>query len=199
MSAVSRFVSQARRAAVHAKVGLACALPSRRFIQTHAIKLNTKKDLADYFHYTTVVVGSQANITENFARNAIRFCEPQEPVDLKKAKLQHENHVKELRKLVQNVVVVPTEPNFPDQIFVEDPAVVLDGTAFITRMKPPTRAGEPPVMKSLMESLGMKIVEMQDPEAYLEGGDVLFTGREFLVGLSNRTNAVSYSRQNLIG
>lgn len=188
MSTVSRFVS---RFAVHTAKRLS-VLQFCRQIQTHAVKLNPRKtDLADYFTYSTVVVGSQANITENFAKNAIRFCEPQEPVDLKKARLQHENHVKELTKLVQNVVVVPTVPEFPDQIFVEDPAVVLDGTAFITQMKPATRAGEPRVMKSLMENLGMKIVEMKSPEAYLEGGDVLFTGREFLVGLSNRTNAVS--------
>ena len=45
-------------------------------------------------------------------------------------------------------------------------------------------------MKKMMEKLGLKIVEMEDP-GRLDGGDVLFTGKEFFVGQSKRTNAVS--------
>uniref|UniRef100_A0ACB8F3H3 N(G),N(G)-dimethylarginine dimethylaminohydrolase 1 n=1 Tax=Sphaerodactylus townsendi TaxID=933632 RepID=A0ACB8F3H3_9SAUR len=43
-------------------------------------------------------------------------------------------------------------------------------------------------MKRALESLNLNIVEMTDGNATLDGGDVLFTGREFFVGLSNRTN-----------
>ncbi|XP_077189249.1 N(G),N(G)-dimethylarginine dimethylaminohydrolase 1 isoform X3 [Paroedura picta] len=43
-------------------------------------------------------------------------------------------------------------------------------------------------MKRALESLNLNIVEMTDENATLDGGDVLFTGREFFVGLSNRTN-----------
>ncbi len=41
-----------------------------------------------------------------------------------------------------------------------------------------------------MLSLGLNVVEMVDP-GRMDGGDVLFTGREFFVGLSQRTNEVS--------
>ena len=48
----------------------------------------------------------------------------------------------------------------------------------------------------MKEALGkipwLTVVEMTDP-ARMDGGDVLFTGREFLVGLSDRTNQVSVS------
>lgn len=44
-------------------------------------------------------------------------------------------------------------------------------------------------MKKMMQSLGLKIVEMVEPGC-MDGGDVLFTGREFFVGLSERTNEV---------
>ncbi len=44
-------------------------------------------------------------------------------------------------------------------------------------------------MKQMMEKLGLRLVEMVDP-GRLDGGDVLFTGREFFVGLSSRTNEV---------
>ncbi|XP_044288392.1 N(G),N(G)-dimethylarginine dimethylaminohydrolase 1 isoform X2 [Varanus komodoensis] len=43
-------------------------------------------------------------------------------------------------------------------------------------------------MKRALESLNLNIVEMTDDHATLDGGDVLFTGREFFVGLSKRTN-----------
>ncbi|GAA6075317.1 N(G),N(G)-dimethylarginine dimethylaminohydrolase 1 isoform X1 [Tachysurus ichikawai] len=43
-------------------------------------------------------------------------------------------------------------------------------------------------MKNALMKLGLNIVEMTDESATLDGGDVLFTGQEFFVGLSKRTN-----------
>uniref|UniRef100_A0A8C7ZS48 Dimethylarginine dimethylaminohydrolase 1 n=1 Tax=Oryzias sinensis TaxID=183150 RepID=A0A8C7ZS48_9TELE len=43
-------------------------------------------------------------------------------------------------------------------------------------------------MKEALTDLNMNIVEIADENATLDGGDVLFTGREFFVGLSKRTN-----------
>jgi dimethylargininase len=40
----------------------------------------------------------------------------------------------------------------------------------------------------LKKELNIPLVEIADPKATLDGGDVLFTGREFFVGLSQRTN-----------
>lgn len=41
-----------------------------------------------------------------------------------------------------------------------------------------------------MKQLGLQVVKMTEP-GVMDGGDVLFTGREFFVGLSTRTNQVS--------
>ncbi|CDQ60861.1 unnamed protein product [Oncorhynchus mykiss] len=43
-------------------------------------------------------------------------------------------------------------------------------------------------MRRALKELDLNIVEMSDENATLDGGDVLFTGREFFVGLSKRTN-----------
>ncbi|XP_064416201.1 N(G),N(G)-dimethylarginine dimethylaminohydrolase 1 isoform X3 [Latimeria chalumnae] len=43
-------------------------------------------------------------------------------------------------------------------------------------------------MRKALKNLDLNIVEMTDENATLDGGDVLFTGREFFVGLSSRTN-----------
>uniref|UniRef100_A0A8C7MNA4 Dimethylarginine dimethylaminohydrolase 1 n=1 Tax=Oncorhynchus kisutch TaxID=8019 RepID=A0A8C7MNA4_ONCKI len=51
------------------------------------------------------------------------------------------------------------------------------------RNLPPTEA-----MRRALKELDLNIVEMSDENATLDGGDVLFTGREFFVGLSKRTN-----------
>lgn len=40
----------------------------------------------------------------------------------------------------------------------------------------------------LRKELDLALVEISDPNAKLEGGDVLFTGKEFFVGLSEFTN-----------
>lgn len=54
-----------------------------------------------------------------------------------------------------------------------------------------SRRGERVAVKEALEKLSaLKVVEMKEP-AYMDGGDVLFTGREFFVGLSERTNQVS--------
>lgn len=54
-----------------------------------------------------------------------------------------------------------------------------------------SRRGETVAVKEALEKLpGLKVVEMTAP-ARMDGGDVLFTGREFFVGLSERTNQVS--------
>lgn len=40
----------------------------------------------------------------------------------------------------------------------------------------------------LKKELDLPIIEMSDTSAKLDGGDVLFTGKEFFVGLSDWTN-----------
>ncbi|XP_063283691.1 N(G),N(G)-dimethylarginine dimethylaminohydrolase 1 isoform X3 [Pelobates fuscus] len=43
-------------------------------------------------------------------------------------------------------------------------------------------------VKKALQDLQLNVVEMTDENATLDGGDVLFTGKEFFVGLSKRTN-----------
>ena len=45
-------------------------------------------------------------------------------------------------------------------------------------------------MEAMIKQLGLQVVKMTEP-GLMDGGDVLFTGREFFVGLSTRTNQVS--------
>lgn len=147
-------------------------------------------DVAEYFQYTRAIVGS---VPSSFVRHSLRFQEPREPIDLGEARSQHKNYVEKIQSspnVQLQVKQIPPEDRLPDLVFVEDPVVVLDGIALLTQMSPPSRSGEVVAIRGVLEELGLTVISMQQPGSYLDGGDVLFTGREFLVGLSQRTNKV---------
>jgi dimethylargininase len=108
-------------------------------------------------------------------------------IDIARAREQHAAYCDCLRDLGLRVIVLPAEPAFPDAVFVEDPAIVLDEVAIMTRMGAESRRGE-------AESLARELEKhrplrwMKSP-ATLDGGDVMRCGRTLFVGLSARTNA----------
>ncbi|XP_059544981.1 N(G),N(G)-dimethylarginine dimethylaminohydrolase 1 isoform X2 [Myotis daubentonii] len=127
-------------------------------------------------------------LPESLCQHALRRAKGDE-VDFARAERQHQLYVDVLgSKLGLQVVTLPADESLPDCVFVEDVAVVCEETALITRPGAPSRRKEVDKMKEALEKLQLNIVEMKDENATLDGGDVLFTGREFFVGLSKRTN-----------
>lgn len=108
-------------------------------------------------------------------------------VDYNKAVRQHAKYVATLKNLGLEVIELPADEDYPDCVFVEDAAVVCDGVALVARLGHSSRRGESTRMKRVLQDVGLTVEEMEEP-AILDGGDVLFTGKEFLVGLSGRTN-----------
>ncbi|CAN9500681.1 unnamed protein product [Ophioblennius macclurei] len=140
--------------------------------------------MAGFGHYTHAVV---RGVPASLAKEALRSIEAE--VDVGKARREHEAYVEVLRTRVGlEVVELPADESLPDCVFVEDAAVVCGDTALITRPGAESRRRETVAMKEALKNLNLNIVEMTDETATLDGGDVLFTGREFFVGLSNRTN-----------
>lgn len=110
-------------------------------------------------------------------------------IELEEAKRQHEAYVRLLRELGLDVIELPPDESLPECVFVEDTAVVCNGIALITWPGAPTRTKEVETIRAVLKKeLGLPIVEIGDESAKLDGGDVLFTGREFFVGLSEWTN-----------
>ena len=149
-----------------------------------------KGDALEHFYYSKLIV---SGVPTSFASKSIRKNEPSEPIDLVKARYEHANYVWQINQLVKDIVYVQEDENYPDCVFVEDPAVVFNGTALIMKLGHPSRVGESQNMKCVLESLDLHIVELSklSPTATMDGGDVLFTGKEFLIGLSARTNKVA--------
>merc|ERR1711890_180906 len=110
------------------------------------------------------------------------------PVDMVKARHQWSQYVSVLESLGCHVTVLPADERFPDCVFVEDTAVIVKGHALLTQPGDPSRRDEIENMRPILVKQGLVVMEVTNPEAKLDGGDVIFTGKEILVGLSSRTN-----------
>ena len=122
---------------------------------------------------------------------AIVRCElsfiDRQPIDLARARQQHQAYEVLLAKLGARVISLPPEPNLPDSMFVEDPAIVLEEIAVILPLGSESRRPEAP---SLAQELTKyrKLAYVRLPGT-LEGGDILRIGRKLFVGLTKRSNA----------
>ena len=121
---------------------------------------------------------------------SINNCElsfhARQPIDVAKAMAQHKAYEDCLAGLGVRIVSLPAEPELPDAVFVEDPAVVVDEVAVISIMGAPSRR---PEASSLAEALShYRPIKFLVEPATLDGGDVLRAGRFIFVGLSQRTN-----------
>ncbi len=108
------------------------------------------------------------------------------PIDVAQAAAQHRAYEQCLADLGLRVISLPAEPDLPDSVFVEDPALVLDEVAVMTRMGAASRREE---ARTLAEALApfRPLVHLTAP-ATLEGGDVMRIDRTLFVGASARTN-----------
>ena len=101
--------------------------------------------------------------------------------------LQHAAYVEALRRLGIEVDVLPAAPGYPDAYFIEDAAVVTPEVAIVTRPGAPSRRGETSSVEPALA--GYRPLRRIEPPGTLDGGDVLFAGGHFFIGLSERTNA----------
>lgn len=107
-------------------------------------------------------------------------------IDLGPARRQHAAYEQALRDAGCAVRQLPECPEWPDAVFVEDAAIVLDEIAVATRPGALSRRGEvASVAAALAEFRAGSTIEAP---ATLDGGDVLRLGRRLHVGASSRSN-----------
>jgi dimethylargininase len=121
---------------------------------------------------------------------SIARCElthlPRVEIHYEIARQQHRQYEDLLTGLGCQLVSLGPEADFPDSVFVEDVAVILDEIGILARPGPDSRRSEvtriAPVIGEYRE---LKTIE---PPGTLEGGDVLRI-EEGVLGLSGRTNS----------
>jgi dimethylargininase len=113
-------------------------------------------------------------------------------IEIAKASDQHRQYEECLRAMGAEVISLPAEPELPDSVFVEDPAVVVDEVAILTRPGAESRRAEGETLAKTLARF-RPLLRMQAP-ATLEGGDVMRAGRTLYVGASARTNAAGIAQ-----
>lgn len=108
--------------------------------------------------------------------------------DLATMEAHHAAYIAALRSTGATVVELPPLDAFPDSVFVEDTALCLPQGAIVMRPGAPTRLGEAAEMAPHLQALYSTVEWIKGPGT-IEGGDILVTGREVLVGQSARTDA----------
>ncbi|MDG2428437.1 MAG: arginine deiminase family protein [Acidimicrobiales bacterium] len=108
------------------------------------------------------------------------------PINHNTARDQHAAYEAVLTSLGYQIERLPTEPNMPDSVFVEDVAVVLDEVAIITRPGALSRRDERPSIESALRPY--RELEHITSTGILDGGDVLIVGRDIWIGVSSRSN-----------
>lgn len=108
--------------------------------------------------------------------------------DLSRMLAAHEHYVATLKKTGAEVIELASLEDFPDAVFVEDTTLCLPQGAVMMRPGAPSRMGEVAEMEPTIRSVYEDVREIKGP-GHIEGGDILVTGREILVGRSDRTDA----------
>jgi len=101
---------------------------------------------------------------------------------------EHAGYVEALRAAGAEVIVLQQQDAFPDSVFIEDPALVLNGVAILLRPGAPSRTGEAAALRPALKANVGHVVDLP-PGGYVDGGDILCSDSEVMVGLSARTDA----------
>lgn len=100
---------------------------------------------------------------------------------------EHDAYVAALTAEGVSVTRLPPLADFPDSIFVEDPALVFPEGAILLRPGAPSRAGETAALAPTLRRRFARVLDLAPP-GHADGGDVLVLPDRVLIGLSARTD-----------
>ena len=139
-----------------------------------------------HVHFSPMLTAITRAVSPAIVRCELTFVSRQ-PIDLAQAETQHRAYQQLLEKCGARVISLSAEPDLPDSMFVEDPAIVLQDLAVILPLGTETRRAEgASIAQALSKFRKLAYVELPGTA---EGGDILQAGRRVFAGLSSRTNA----------
>ncbi len=101
---------------------------------------------------------------------------------------EHSAYAAALRTCGLDVSVLDPLEDHPDGLFVEDPALVFTEGAILLRPGAATRAAEAAYLRPVLEQQFGEVLELSAGHA--DGGDVMVTPDQVLIGLSARTDMI---------
>jgi len=109
--------------------------------------------------------------------------------DLDRALEQHARYCTTLEDCGLVLTHLPADAARPDSTFVEDTAILTDRCAVLTRPGAPSRLGEVTAIGAVLPEFYSRIHRITAPGT-VDGGDICQADDHFLIGLSERTNAL---------
>lgn len=99
---------------------------------------------------------------------------------------EHQTYVEALQAAGVQVTTLPPLEQFPDSIFVEDPALVFTDAAVLLRPGAPSRMAEAQELAAELSARFPAVLKLD--EGFADGGDILVTPSRVFIGLSARTD-----------
>jgi len=111
------------------------------------------------------------------------------PVDLERARREHDGLIATLERLGAAVDFLDTETDDPDLVYTFDPLLVSDRGAIPLRPGKPNRAQEPRVLEAWTTAAGIPTAGRIQAPGSLEGGDTFWLRPDIMcIGRTLRTN-----------
>lgn len=107
-------------------------------------------------------------------------------IHIQKAKQQHTAYCEALQTAGLTIEVLKPLDAFPDSVFIEDNALILEGQAVLCSMKETSRREESSFLMNTLQSR-LPVLQLKPP-VFIDGGDVLQTKDTVFVGQSQRTS-----------
>ena len=99
---------------------------------------------------------------------------------------EHSNYINAMEEAGLQIQLLESLEEYPDSIFVEDPALTYKSNVIILNPFDPSRNGEKNIIENEIKDLFDNILFVED--GFVEGGDILNINNHFIIGLSTRTN-----------
>ncbi|PKG24879.1 dimethylarginine dimethylaminohydrolase family protein [Niallia nealsonii] len=109
-----------------------------------------------------------------------------ENINPKIAEKQHDIFVETLKKNDIEVILLPPDEIYPEQVFTRDIGFTLGKHVFVSEMAHDVRKGEENSFLKWLNEVQITYTNLKGDK--IEGGDVLIDRNTIYVGLSNRTN-----------
>lgn len=142
--------------------------------------------------FKQAIVRTPAATLVNGLTSAIELGQPDYPNALK----QHQNYISVLTNCGVEVTTLPALDDFPDSCFIEDPALLTEKIAVLTRPGAPSRQGEVALIEPTIRAFYGNNIKRITAPGTLEAGDVMRIDNHFYIGLSKRTNATGAEQLN---
>jgi dimethylargininase len=113
-------------------------------------------------------------------------------IDVARAREQHAAYESAVAALGCEIRRIPADDRYPDAVFIEDTAIVLDEVAVMTRPGAESRRGELDAVAAILGEYRM-LAHIEAPGT-IDGGDVLQLDDVLYVGRTLRTNDVGIAQ-----